>query len=59
MRYLDTRTLERMGTRPQVARRRRFTWLVWVQPHFPNGTPRFALRTRLKWPVYLQHGGAA
>lgn len=59
MRYLDTHVLEQMGRRPRSARARRFVWLVWIQPHFPNGARRKAFRTRLQWPVYLLHGGAA
>lgn len=59
MRYLDTRALEQLGRRPRAARQRRYVWLVWMQPHFPNGEHRRAFRTRLRWPVYVLHGGAA
>lgn len=59
MRYLDTRTLQKMETRPRAARTRRFVWLVWVMPHLIDG-PRHATKTNaLRWPVYLQHGAAA
>lgn len=60
MRYLDPATIERFELdRDFKARPRRFIWLVWMQPHLRTGERKKALRTHLRWPVYLKHGGAA